>query len=295
MIYARRASPLHAARPVVGSAWCAALAACALVIDHPLVLGALLVAVVCSGLAARVGDRLARTAKIAVPIGVMWLLIEPLVLRDGLTVLARLGEVPPFGRLDITLEATVAGGIFGLRSVLVILAFGLYAAAIDPDEVLRLFRRRGLRSALTVTVATRMVGVLERDARRMADGQRCRGTGEASRLQVVRTVAGGALERALDVSAALELRGYGARRPGGRGRVHGWAGSGSRWSRHDLAFAASAAALVALLVIGETTGAASFDWSPRLHGAPLAQSGTLAAAFLAVALAPFADRRGIAR
>lgn len=289
MIYARRASPLHAARPVVGSAWCATLAACALVIDQPLVLGALLVAVVCSGLAARVGDRLARTAKIAVPIGVMWLLIEPLVFRGGLTVIARLGHVPPLGRLDITLEATVAGGIYGLRAVVVILAFGLYAAAVDPDEVLRLFRRHGLRSALTVTIATRMVGVLERDARRMADGRRCRGTGEASRLQVVRTVAGGALERALDVSAALELRGYGVRRP-----APGRAG-GPRWSRHDLAFAASAVAIVALLVIGETTGAASFDWSPRLHGASLAQSGAMAAAFLLVALAPFADRRGIAR
>jgi energy-coupling factor transport system permease protein len=289
VIYARRASPLHAARPVVGAAWCAALAACALVVDHPLVLGALLAAVVLAGWSARVGDRMARTARIAVPIGVLWLLIEPLVLRDGLTVIARLGEVPPFGTLDITLEATVAGAIFGLRSIAVIMAFGLYAAAIDPDEVLRLFRRRGLRSALTVTVATRMVGVLERDARRMSEGQRCRGTGEPSRLAVVRTVAGGALERALDVSAALELRGYGARpaeavRPGR-----------AAWSRHDLAFAASALALLALLVLGETTGASAFAWNPRLDAAPLAESGPLALATIAVALAPFLDRRGIAR
>lgn len=289
MIYARRASPLHAARPVVGVAWCAALAAAALVVDHPLLLAALLVAVVGAGLAARVGDRQARTARIAVPIGVMWLLIEPLVLRDGLTVIARLGELPPFGRLDITLEATVAGGIFGLRAVVVILAFGLYAAAVDPDEVLRLFRRRGLRSALTVTVATRMVGVLERDARRMAEGQRCRGTGEPSRLAVVRTVAGGALERALDVSAALELRGYGARPPGaGSPRAGGW-------SRHDLAFAASAAAIVALIVLGEVGGGSAFAWNPRLEAAGPAASGPLAAALIVVALAPFLDRRGIAR
>lgn len=290
MIYARRASPLHATRPVVGVVWCAALAAAALVVDHPLVQAALLVAIVAAGLAARVGDRMARTARIAVPIGVMWLLIEPLVLRDGLTVIARLGELPPFGRLDITLEAVVAGGIFGLRAILVILAFGLYAAAIDPDEVLRLFRRRGLRSALTVTVATRMVGVLERDARRMADGQRCRGTGEASRLAVVRTVAGSALERALDVSAALELRGYGARLPGAAGRVRA-----APWSRHDLAFAASAAAIVALLVLGEATGASSFHWAPRLDGAGPAEAGPLSAALLLVALAPFLDRRGVAR
>lgn len=289
MIYARRASPLHAARPVVGVAWCAALAACALVADHPLVLAALLALVVAAGLAARVGDRIARAAWIAVPIGVMWLLIEPLVLRDGLTVILRLGELPPFGRLDITLEATVAGGIFGLRSAVVILVFALYAAAVDPDEVLRLFRRRGMRSALTVTIATRMVGVLERDARRLAEGQRCRGTAEPSRLQVVRTVAGGALERALDVSSALELRGFGARpprRPARRAVVP--------WSRHDAAFLASAVALGALLVLGELSGASSFSWSPRLEGPPVAQPAVLSAALLLVALVPFLDRRGIA-
>lgn len=288
MIYTRRASPLHATRPVVAVAWCAALAACALVFDHPLVLAAVLTAVVTGGLAARVGDGMARTARIAVPMGVLWLLIEPLILRDGLTVIARLGEVPPLGRLDITLEATVLGAIVGLRSIAVIMAFGLYAAAVDPDEVLRLFRRRGLRSALTVTVATRMVGVLERDARRMAEGQRCRGTGEPSRLAVVRTVAGGALERALDVSAALELRGYGARRSSP-------VAARAPWSRHDLAFAASAVALIVLLVLGETTGAGSFAWNPRLDGPPLGGTVALCVALLVVALAPFADRRGIAR
>ncbi len=289
MIYTRRASPLHAARPVAGIAWCAALVAGALATTHPLVLGALLAAVLVAGAAARVGDQIARAARIAVPIGLLWLLVEPLVLRDGLTVVARLGELPPFGRLDITLEAIVAGGVLGLRAVVVILAFGLYAAAVDPDEVLRLFRRRGLRSALTVTVATRMVGVLERDARRLAEGQRCRGTGEASRLAVVRAVAGGALERALDVSAALELRGYGVRRPSGRHTPK------APWSRHDLAFAASALGIVALLVLGAVTGASSFEWDPRVSGAGVSSSGALGAAVVLVALAPFLDRRGIAR
>jgi energy-coupling factor transport system permease protein len=288
VIYARRASPLHAARPAVAAGWCAALASCALVVDHPLALGALLVALVAAGLAARVGDRMRAAAKIAVPIGVMWVLIEPLVLRDGLTVIARLGELPPFGRVDVTLEALVAGGIFGLRSVLVILAFGLYAAAVDPDEVLALFRRRGLRSALTVTVATRMVSVLERDARRLAEGQRCRGTDEPSRLAVVRTVAGGALERALDVSAALELRGYGTRTARARRAA-------PPWSRHDWAFLASAVAVVALTAIGEATGAWAFGWSPRLEGGEGAAPAVLAAALVAVVLAPFLDRRGIAR
>ena len=285
MIYARRASPLHAARAGVATAWCAALAAAALVVDHPLVLFALLLATLGAAFGAGLADRIGPTARIAIPIGVLWLLIEPLVLRDGLTVIARLGEIPPFGRVDITLEATVAGGIFGLRSIVVIAVFALYAAAVDPDEVLRLFRRRGMRSALTVTVATRMAGVLERDARRLADGARCRGTGRPSRLAVVRAVGGGALERALDVSAALELRGYGL--PGRAARAP------RPWSRHDLAFAASALALVALVAIGEATGASSFAWDPRLAGRPVGQPAAIAAALLLVALLPFAQRRGI--
>jgi energy-coupling factor transport system permease protein len=289
VIYTRRASPLHATRPLVAIAWCGALASAALAIRHPLVLGGLLLALLVAWPVAGVGDRLPGALRLALGVGVLWMLIEPLVLRDGLTVLARLGELPPFGRIDITLEATVAGGVLGLRAIVVILVFGLYAAAVDPDEVLRLFRRRGLRSALTVTVATRMAGVLERDARRMADGLRCRGTGRPPRLAVVRAVAGGALERALDVSAALELRGYGLR------RARAARAPAAPWSRHDLAFAASAAALVALLVLGLAGGAAAFDWSPRLRGAGAASSGALAAAFAIVALAPFADRRGIAR
>jgi energy-coupling factor transport system permease protein len=271
----------------VAVAWCAALAAAALVIDHPLVLGALLATIVAAGLAARVGDQLATSVRLAIPFFVMWVVIEPLVFHGGLTVIARLGDLPLFGRIDVTLEATVAGAIYGLRSFVVIVVFGVYAAAVDPDEILRLFRRSGMRSSLTVTVATRMVGVLERDGRRYADGQRCRGTAKPSRLAVVRAVAGGALERALDVSAALELRGYGVRRPAHRAR--------KPWSRHDVSFAASAVALVALLVIGEASGVTSFSWDPRLSGPPVLQPAAMGLAFAVVALLPFLDRRGIER
>ena len=228
----------------------------------------------------------------ALPLAVLVAIINPLVTREGLTVIARLGEVPALGRLDVTLEATVQGGILGLRALVVILVFGLYSAAVDPDDVLRLFRRRGLRSALTVTVATRMVGVLARDGRRLADGQRCRGeraSGSVSRAMLVRAVAGGALDRALDVAAALELRGYGVR-PGAARR-----GPRAPWSRHDLAFAASAMAIVALTLLGELGGATDFDAYPRLHGASAAEAAPLAAALLLCALAPFADRRGIER
>jgi hypothetical protein len=44
--YRRRSSPLHAARAGVGSLYCVVLAAVALSFEHPLILAALLLAVV---------------------------------------------------------------------------------------------------------------------------------------------------------------------------------------------------------------------------------------------------------
>jgi energy-coupling factor transport system permease protein len=284
--YRRRASPLHAARASVGLGYCTALAVAAVVVDHPLVLGAVTLAAILAGVFAGVGRDIARAACFAVPFAFVVALINPLVSQQGVTVIARLGDVPVLGRLDVTLEALAYGGVLGLRFAAVIPAAALYTAAVDPDDVLRLVRRVSFRSALTATLATRLVPVLARDGRRLADAQRCRPGPPPSRAALVRAVAGGALDRAVDVAAALELRGYGAaRRPPRRLRAP--------WSRHDVAFAVAAAAIVGLAIAGEVLGWAAFEPYPRLHGAGLPALG-LSLALLAVALAPFADRRGIA-
>jgi energy-coupling factor transport system permease protein len=287
VIYRRRATPLHAARASAGAAYCAALAAVGLIADNPFVLVATLLAIVAAGAAAGVGRELKRAAWIAVPLGLAIAVINPIVTREGLTVIARGGEVPWLGQLDITLEATVYGLLLGLRAVILIAAFALYSAAIDPDEVLRLFRRVSYRSALTAVLATRMVPVLARDARRLADAQRCRPGRPAPRLALVRAVAGGALDRAVDVAATLEVRGYGAARRPPRHR--------RPWSRHDLAFAAAAVALPALVVGARAAGLADFTPYPALEVAAGPAEFVLALAILAVALVPFLDRRGIVR
>jgi len=289
MIYRRRPTPLHATRASVGILWCAALGVVVLVCDHPVVLVGALAAVVGAGVAAGVGHELGRAARFAVPLALLVALINPLAVRDGLTVIARLGEVPVLGQLDITLEATAYGGVLALRAVVIVLVGALYTAAVDPDEVLRIFRRAGFRSALTAALATRMVPVLRRDGARLADAQRCRppGAGQprSRRVAIVRAVAAGALDRAVDVAATLEVRGYGAARRGGAAR--------GPWSRHDLAFAASAVALTALAVVGALTGAIGFDAYPALKLESGAAAWAVAAAIPIVALLPFADRRGV--
>lgn len=288
MSYRRRASPLHAARAGVGCAYCLALGIAALLLANPVALGAVLIAILAAGGLAAVGPQVTRALLMALVFGMAVAVVNALVTRDGLTVILRLGDLPVLGHTDVTLEATAYGGILGMRAAALILCGALYTAAVDPDEVLRLFRRVSFRSALTATLATRMVPVLARDARRLAEAQRCRPGPPPSRARLMRATTAGVLDRALDVAAALEVRGYGSARRAPRPAPRAW-------SRHDLAFAAAATAVVGLAIAARAAGLEPFQAYPALHGPAGARELVPAAALLLAALAPFADRRGVGR
>ena len=66
-----------------------------------------------------------------------------------------------------------------------------------------------------------------------------------------------------------------------------------RWSRHDVAFACSAVAVLVLAVLGRLAGVASFQAYPLVHAPVSAGTFALCAALLAAVLLPFCDRRGI--
>jgi len=290
------ASPLHAARAPVAAAYAIALVVAVLAFEHPLALVALGVAILGAGVLAGAGPTLARAALFAIPFALLIALINPLAVREGLTVVLRFGELGPLGQIDITAEALTFGAILGLRALLVMLAGGaLIAATVDADEVLQRFRRISSRSALTAALAVRLVPVLGRDARRLADARRCRPgaarkPGPAERLQIVRAVATGALDRALDVAATLEVRGYAT-----PGATRGARRLREPWSRHDIAFAASALGLVVLAGGARLTGVARFEAYPRTLAPVGLAEIVLAVALVLVALAPFADRRGVQR
>jgi energy-coupling factor transport system permease protein len=290
LAYRPRASPLHAARAWVGASYCGAIAVATLVLNHPLALVALGAAVALAARGARVGSAVARAARPGAALALFIVVMNPIAVRDGLTVLARLGHAPTLGQIDITLEAIANGGVLGLRALVLVTCFGLATAAVDPDQLLRSVRRVSFHAALTATLATRMVPVLARDSRRLAEGQRCRPDqpegGLAARAGVVRAVAAGALDRALDVAATLEMRGYGSRRRAPRvGR--------EPWSRHDVAFLAAGVATLAVALGARAFGALDFSPYPKLVMSTGVADLACAAALLLVAVAPFTSRRGI--
>jgi len=283
----RRSSPLHAARAGVGALWCVALGSVALSFEHPLLLATMLAVVLLAAAAANVGRAVARAVAWATPFGVVIAVVNALVVRDGVTVIFRGGRVPALGQLDVTLEALTYGALLGLRAIIVMACAALLAAAVDPDELLRAVRRRSLRAGVTAALAVRLVPVLTRDARRLADARRALGAGPprgAERLAVVRAVTAGALDRATDVAATLEVRGFGSGRHLARDR--------RPWSRHDLAFAASILAVSALALAGWLEGWERFAAYPRLAAPVDAGVVALAAAIAACVLLPFVDRRG---
>lgn len=293
--YRRLSSPLHAARAGVSAAWAIALTTASLVLFHPLALLALTLAVLGAGFAARIGRPLARTLRTAAIVAVPIVLINVLVSRDGLTVFARLGDLGPFGQGNLTLEAVVYGAVIALKVTLLILITTLASLAVDPDELLRVFRRLSFRSALTASLSTRMIPLLAADGQRLAEAQRTRPggapAGARARVALLGAVIGGSLDRAMDVAATLELRGLAATRHPSRSARR--ARPARPWSRHDIAFACSAVAIVALAVLGRLGGAAAFQAYPLVHMPVSGETLALCAALIAAVLLPFADRRGI--
>jgi energy-coupling factor transport system permease protein len=134
-----------------------------------------------------------------------------------------------------------------------------------------------------------MIPVLAADAQRLAEAQRTRPAGSPqgtrARLALLRAVIGGSLDRAMDVAATLEVRGFATARRAPRLR--------RPWSRHDIAFLASALAILALAVWGRLAGAASFHAYPELRAPVSPGTIALGLGLIASALLPFADRRGV--
>lgn len=286
--YRPRPTPLHAARAGATAGYCAALGLVATLFDHPLILVATLAAVCLAGVATGAGRELRRAVRLGLPLALLVVLVNPLVSQQGETLLVRGYTV--LGRpLDITLEAFAYGGVAALRVLALVLTGALFTAVVDPDELLRLLRRVSFRSALTAALAARLVPVLLRDAARMSDAARCRPRAPR-RGAVARAAVRGALDRSVDLAAALEVGGFAtAARPRRRRRA---------WSRHDRSVAATAIALAGGGLAARLGGVGAFAPYPAFDAALGPAEWVLAGAVIALSVAPFAAPRarlGVAR
>jgi energy-coupling factor transport system permease protein len=257
--YTPRSGPLQAASPGAAVAYLGALTAVAFLYSSPLVLLAAAAAVAIAGLLAGPRGAVRAALWMSLTLGVLIVVVNALVVNRGQTVLARLGDWPLLGEVDVTAEALVAGLVIGLRAAVAMVAFAVYSACVDPDRVLRALRPLAGRSALTATLVSRLVPVTAADAGRLRDAARLRGPAAAAvgRAPLARRLLAGSLDRAVDVAATLELRGYSLEAPPARG-----SGTASRFDRR---FYAAGMLVLGASIAGKLLGADDFHTYPTVE------------------------------
>lgn len=295
--YTPRLGPLQLASPGAAVAYLGALVVVAFLYSSPLVLVAVGVATGLAGVLAGARSAVRAAIKLGLVIALPIVVVNALVVDRGATVLLRLGEWPLFGQVNVTAEAVADGAIFGLRAVVVMIAFAVYSACVDPDRVLRALRPFAGRSALTAALISRLVPVAAADASRLRDASHLRGPAAAplGRAALVRRLMAGSLDRAVDVAATLELRGYSLAAPDtSRGSVlsrlvrskRGSAGLGKR-SRYDARFYVTGLLVLTAAIVGKVTGADGFSAYPTIEIGVEPTTVALSALVVLAGLAPW--------
>jgi energy-coupling factor transport system permease protein len=292
--YMPRPGPLQAASPGAAVAYLGALTAVAFLYSSPLVLAAVGVAAALAGRLAGAGSAVRAATGLGLAIALPIVLVNALVVNRGETVLARLGEWPLLGQVDVSAEAIADGAIFGLRAVVVMIAFAVYSACVDPDRVLRALRPLARRSALTATLVSRLVPLAAADAARPRDAARLRGPAAAAagRAPLARRLLAGSLDRAVDVAATLELRGYGLEHPRRRHKREHVAVSRRRESlnpasRFDLRFYLAGALVLSAAIAVKVVGGDGFHAYPTIQVGFKPATLVLAALLVLAGLAPW--------
>ena len=284
LAYAPGRGALSDAHALAASAYLGSIAITAFVFSNPIVLAGAGAAAVVAGLAAGARGALGLAVRWALGLAVVFVVVNAIAAQRGDTILLRGGEVPVLGRVDVSAEALAEGAILALRLMVVMMVFAVHSATVDPDRLLRLLRPIAGRSALTASLLTRLVPVAAADHSRLAEAAALRGPGaaEVSRAAMARRLVAGSLDRAVDVAATLELRGYALGAPR--------SGRSDRPSRASAPFLLAGIAITLAALGASAAGVGGFEAYPRITMDAGAATIGLAAALPCFAAMPFLPR-----
>lgn len=265
-VFRYRGTALQRLHPLSQLLMVSSFVALALICDNPLHQVAIIASLALLACAAGVFGEWASWWKLCAVMAAATLVINPVVSREGTTVLWRGPTVPVVGRLDITMEAVLFGAGMALRLSAVIWAFALLSLIMDPDRALGLLKGRGSRSALLSALTLRMVPTAMRDSSEILDANRARGVvrDSGSRLQILKSrvplllrLAETSLDRGVSLAEAMEARAYGS---GRRTRYHDY-----RLSPGDVAVGSFVLAVLAASIAGLAAGFLSFAYYPSIN------------------------------
>lgn len=268
LFYREKGLFLQTLHPVAALIYLGVLFALALFFAHPLYLWGLLVVIFFAiwsvdGLASWEGY-----LKVGLVMALMALVLNPLVMHAGENVIWRGPRLPVLGEITITLEAVSYGAAMGVRLLALISVFCLYNLMVHPDKVLGLFSRFAAKSALLLSLATRLFPLMVRRMESIREAQVARGVDFSSGtlgvklaryLSLLNILVVTALEDALEIAEAMQARAFGSGR-----RSAYWQ---EIFRPRDVLCLACSLIAGAAAVYGEITGVTRFHFYPRL--APL--------------------------
>jgi energy-coupling factor transporter transmembrane protein EcfT len=117
LAYTPRRAPLQLASPQAAIAYLGAFAVVAFVYSNPLVLAAAAAGAAIAGLAAGAPRAVWFGVRLGGTLALLMVAVTGLVTDRGVTVLARLGEAPLLGQVNVTAESLAAGAAIDRKSV----------------------------------------------------------------------------------------------------------------------------------------------------------------------------------
>lgn len=189
-----------------------------LLFNHPLYLISIFVISAIAVIASDCLEKWELYLKFGLWMAVLIILINPLLFHGGKTIIWQF-SVPLVGSFKFCLEAVCYGAAMGVRLLSVLTIFSLYNALVHPDKNLSLFSRVAHKSALVVSLATRMLPGIVRDLVNAQEVQQLRGvnynTGSLKeRIKkysyLLDIVLLSSLEGALQTAEAMHARAFGS-------------------------------------------------------------------------------------
>ncbi len=191
----------------------------ALLFSHPLYLAGIFLVGALAVVTAEALEKWEAYLKAGLWMALLVMLINPLVFHAGKTVIWRSPALPLLGNVSICLEAICYGAAMGIRLLAVLTIFCLASAVVHPDKFLSLFSRFAYKSALVVSLATRMLPAAARELANAREMLQLRGVDFAagnlkerlkkySRLLDILLLA--SLEGALQTAEAMQARAFGS-------------------------------------------------------------------------------------
>src|SRR5918996_193240 len=168
LAYSPRPGPLVDASALAATVYLVSFAVVAFAYSNPIVLVGAGLAVAVAGLASGAGRALALALRWGAALGVVIVAVNAVDSQRGDTILVRGWDLPVLGQIDVSAEAIAEGAALALRILVVMMAFFVHTARVDPDRVLRLLRPVARHSAMTAALVARLVPLAAADYARRA-------------------------------------------------------------------------------------------------------------------------------